>query len=106
MSSRLVQVMVWPTFIVSWAGSNTKLSMCTAKGAAGASARAVPTGSSMVATTAMPKSRRLIELIAMVPSALQRRVDDGEPLVALLEVDAGNPEQTAQPGVLDLHRAG
>src|SRR6266404_7061531 len=104
MSSRLVQVTVWPTFTVSCAGSNTKLSMCTAKGAAESSARAVPTGRSMVATTAMPKSRRLIELIAIVPSALQRRVDDRKPLVALLEIDAGDAEQAAKLAVLDLHR--
>ena len=75
MSSRLVQVTVWPTFTVSWAGSNTKLSMCTAKGTLESSARAVPTGRSMVATTAMPKSRRLIEFIAGIlfsPAAVCR----------------------------------
>src|SRR6185369_17860620 len=52
MSSRLVQVTVWPTLTVSCAGSNTKLSMCTANGAAVSSARVAPTGRSMVATTA------------------------------------------------------
>src|SRR5437667_1330976 len=102
MSSRLVQVTVWPTFTVSWAGSNTKLSIWTAK----SSARAALAGSSMVATTAMPKSRRLIELIATPPSALQRRIDDRKPLVALPEIDAGDPKQAAQLAVFDLHWAG
>src|SRR3954469_7146355 len=106
MSSRLVQVTVWPTFTESWAGAKTKLSMCTASGSAASSARAVTTGRSMVATKAMPKSRRLIELISVVLLTLQRRVDDGQRLVVLLEVDAGDAEHAAQPGIFDLHRAG
>src|SRR6185312_4918941 len=39
-------------------------------------------------------------------STLQRRVDDAEPLLALLAGDAGSAEQRAQLVACDLHRAG
>src|ERR1700710_322280 len=109
MSSRLVHVTVWPTFTLSCCGWKTKLSICTANGSAAASsATAATTGRNRVATAAMPKSRRLSEVICNIPSiafssevapvrvkktrqtrslAHQRRVDDGQRLVVLLEVD-------------------
>src|SRR5262249_25234297 len=52
------------------------------------------------------KLRKKVLVIGKIPSAGQRRVDDGELLVALLEVDAGNAEHAAKLGVFDLHRAG
>jgi len=58
MSSRLVQVTVWPTFTVSCAGTNTKLSMCTAT----SSARAAPAG--RAATALLPAGAARAEDVA------------------------------------------
>src|SRR5580692_6545870 len=64
----------------------------------------------MVAAMAMPRLRSVADIMFSFPfrlrSALQRRVDDGKRLIALLEVDAGDAEHAAEFGVLDLHRAG
>src|ERR1700750_3036974 len=106
MSSWLVQVTVSPTFTFSSAGVKVKLSMVTLSSSA--LADAMPRR--MVAATANPRLRKAANVISVVLvflfSARQRRVDDREALVALLEVDAGDAEHAAQLGVLDLHRTG
>src|SRR5262249_14036595 len=107
MSSRLVQVTVSPTFTVSSGGEKVKLSIITWTSWAWA-----PNGSSIAAATRSPAACRcmprvFVGVISWSSSlGLQRRVDDREPLVALLEVDAGNPEHRTQLGILDLHRTG
>src|SRR5882724_4779110 len=53
-----------------------------------------------------PRLRRATDTITKFPLALQRGVDDGEALIARLEVDAGNTEQAAELVVGDLHRPG
>src|SRR6185312_14461647 len=50
--------------------------------------------------------RRAVPVISVIPSAGERRVDDRELLIVLLEVDAGDPEHAAELRVLDFHRAG
>src|ERR1700737_2333244 len=105
MSSRLVQVTVVPTFTVSCAGSKVKLSIITlvlsstlAVSTLASSARAKLTCRSMATAMVMPRLRRVADIIVVVSfglwfSALQRGVDDGERLVVLLEVDAGDAQQ-------------
>src|SRR5262249_29736929 len=106
MSSPLVQVTVSPTFTVTSGGLKVKLSILTLC----SSARAGATPSCRMRAAARTRyeagPRRAADFIADFPltSALQRRVDDREPLVAELEVDAGDTEHAAQLGVLDLHR--
>src|SRR4051794_29723654 len=69
----------------------------------GAAARAAPRN----AAEATARILFLIFAIDKLPrSALQRLIDDGEPLIALLERHAGNTEQRAQLVVRDLHRTG
>src|SRR4051795_6947562 len=107
MSSRFFQVTVVPTFTFSSLGSKVKLSILTV---VASSALARPEGRKRAAAMARekvePKPRRVNDVIAGFLLALQRGVDDRKALLARLEVDAGNAEQRAQLGVLDLHRSG
>src|SRR5215831_310580 len=109
MSSWLVQVTVSPTFTVSSGGEKVKLSIVIWTSWA---RTVVPQNGSRTAATRSPAAcmrmpRKFVDVIFLVfPSTLQRCVDDGEPFVALLEVDAGDTEHRAQLGILDLHRAG
>src|SRR3954471_8490207 len=104
MSSWFCQVTVVPAFTVSSAGWKVKLSTVTML----SSARAAPRYSDIATETArrMASLRRVIDAMMKSPSALQRRVDDGQALFAGLEVDAGNAEQAAKLVVGDLHRSG
>src|SRR3977135_292997 len=102
MSSRFFQVTVVPTFTVSCAGSKVKLSIITLVVSV---ARAPLRQSDMAAAMAnRPRLRRASDAITNFPLALQRGIDDGEALIARLEVDAGNTEQAAELVVGDLHR--
>src|ERR1700730_3416060 len=101
MSSWLVQVTVSPTFTFSSAGEKVKLSMVTLISSAWAR---TPRGSSRAA--ARMRLRKTVLIMCDIPLAGQRRVDDGELVLALLEVDAGDAEHAAKLGVLDLHRSG
>src|SRR5260370_34282279 len=104
MSWRFFQVTVVPTFTVSCAGSKVKLSIITLVVSA---ARAPLRQSDMAAAMAnWPRLRRASDAITNFPLALQRGVDDGEALIARLEVDAGNTKQAAELVVGDLHRPG
>src|SRR5450759_1362635 len=103
MSSRFLKVTVVPTFTVSWAGSKVKLSIITLL----SSARAAPGRRDNAAAMANPpRLRRVTDSMTNFLSALQRGVDDGEALLAGLEVDAGDAEQRAKLVVGDLHRPG
>src|SRR3977135_3541871 len=104
MSSRFFQITVVPTFTVSCAGSKVKLSIITLVVSV---ARAPLRQSDMAAAMAnRPRLRRASDAITNFPLALQRGIDDGEALIARLEVDAGNTEQAAELVVGDLHRPG
>src|ERR1700731_2739794 len=95
MSSWLVQVMVSPTFTWSSAGVKVKLSMVTL--VSSARACAAPRHKTIVAAMAnRPIPRRGMDSIANILLSHQRRVDDRQPLLADLEVDAGNPEHGAK----------
>src|SRR3978361_1097162 len=61
--------------------------------------------SAITAMANRPKPRGIVDVMLM-SSALQLRVDDGEALIAVLEVDAGDPEQRPKLVVGDLHRSG
>src|SRR6266851_5710636 len=104
MSSRLVQVTVSPTFTLISVGAEVILSIDTVTVSACASAP--PSCRTTAAATAKPRPRKAVNSICNIPSALQRRVDDRERLVAHLEVDAGDAEHAAQLVVGDFHRAG
>jgi hypothetical protein len=91
MSSWLVQVTVSPVFTVICCGLKVKLSIFTSTSAAWAGlAAAINAATSPVIA---PSARVLAKL--MMRSALQRGVDDGEPLLALLERHAGGAEHLA-----------
>src|SRR6202035_3521973 len=95
MSSWLVQVTVVPTFTVSAAGAKVKLSIVML--VLSACAGALPSEKEIAAAMARrPRLRRSVQSMTKFPLARQRRVDDGEALVAGLEVDAGDAEQGAQ----------
>src|SRR5882757_1400135 len=104
MSSWFFQVTVVPALTVSFAGENVKLSIVTTV----SSQRAADIWEAIAAATArrMPRLRSIANVMTNFLLALQRRVDDRKPLIARLEVDAGDAEQAAQPVVGDLHRAG
>src|ERR1035441_2563484 len=92
MSSWLVQVTVSPVFTVICCGLKVKLSIFTSTSAAwaGLVTAIVAATSSAIA----PSARNFVRVMGR--SALQRRVDDGEPLLALLEGHAGGAEHAAQ----------
>src|SRR3979490_2157451 len=60
----------------------------------------------IAAAMAVRPRPRGVNDVMLIPSALQRRVDDGEALIAGLEVDTGDAEQRAKLVVGDLHRPG
>src|SRR5690242_11481615 len=99
MSSWLVQVTVSPTFTFSSGGVNVKLSIEIA--VVSARALRLASGSNRAAAARLAPRIRISRrfMVSTFPSALQRRVDDGEALVAHLEVDAGHAEHVAQLGV-------
>src|SRR3954470_20876249 len=88
-----------PTLTVTRAGSNTKLSITTATPLFCAAS-----GDSRQATAA--PAAKAISAILRIGSALQRRVDDGEALVAALECHGADAEQRAKLVVGNLHRTG
>src|SRR3954453_368655 len=104
MSSWFFQVTVVPALTVSCAGENVKLSIVTTM----SSQRAADIWEAIAAATArrMPRLRSVANVMTDFLLALQRRVDDRKPLIARLEVDAGDADQAAKPVVGDLHWAG
>src|SRR5690242_2130348 len=102
MSSRLVHVTVVPAFTVSCAGSKVKLSIVT--DASSQWAADICIASAAAAASRMALVRKFRDIIRSL--ALQRRIDDGEALLAGFEDDAGGAEQAAQPVGGDLHRPG
>src|SRR3979490_2286887 len=60
----------------------------------------------IAAAMAVRPRPRGVNDVMWITSALQRRVDDGEALIAGLEVDAGDAEHRAKLVVGDLHRSG
>src|SRR6185312_3596883 len=101
MSSRLTQVTVVPACTCSSCGPNVKLSMATPASAAWA----VVAARRRTAAKAPRISVRNMPDLAFA-LALQRRIDNGEPLLVLLEGDACYAEHAAQLVVRHLHRAG
>src|SRR4029079_3802543 len=97
MSSLLIQVTVVPAFTVSRSGLNTKLSILTSKpavcAASGANAQA----------RAAPVAKAISTL--RMGSAMQRRVDHGETLVAAPERHTGDAEHRAELVFGHLHRS-
>src|ERR1700733_6584786 len=110
MSSLLVQVTAVPAFTVKVCGPNVKLSTDTALACAALSARTGRTIAASAVAVAAPSAAatsalRIVLAIDMVPSLrLERRVDDGETLLVLLEGDIGDAEHGAQLIVRDFHR--
>src|ERR1700733_2063272 len=105
MSSWFFQVTVVPTFPVSWAGAKVKLSIVTVVFSACAAPGCWQNDMTMTTTRRTARLRRVTDSI-LNSSALQRRVDDREALIAGLEIDAGDAEQAAKLVVGDLHRTG
>src|SRR5208282_5757981 len=105
MSSLLVQVTVVPAFTVNCCGLKVKLSIDTALAGLCALAMRAPPASSEPTTA--PKTAAAIALrIIFLLLTLQRRVDDREPLLVLLERDGGDAKHGAQPVGGDLlHRS-
>src|SRR5450631_3298259 len=105
MSSWFCQVTVSPTFTFNSAGAKVKLSIVTL--VSSACTGALPRQKDIAAAMASrPRPRRMTVSMTNFPLTLQRRVDDGEALLAGLEVDAGDPEHAAKLVVGDLHRPG
>src|SRR5450631_2068183 len=102
MSSWLTQVTVSPAFTVICCGLKVKLSIFTSMSAARAGLAAAIAAATRSAIA--PSARNFVRVMGR--SALQRRVDDGEPLLALLEGHAGGAEHAAQFVVRNFHRAG
>src|SRR5262249_29454231 len=110
-SSLLVQVTVVPAFTVVVAGVKKKLSIVTVFGAPSARAnRTLPASSEP--TTAPSTEQAIIGrniffslVFFSLFLALQRRIDDRETLLVLLEGDIGNAEHFAQLIVRHFHRA-
>src|SRR5215469_3505583 len=110
-SSLLVQVTVVPAFTVVVAGVKKKLSIVTVFGAPSARAnRTLPASSEP--TTAPSTEQAIIGrniffslVFFSLFLALQRRIDDRETLLVLLEGDVGDAEHFAQLIVRHFHRA-
>src|ERR1700680_4286038 len=107
MSSRLIHVTVVSAFTVTRSGAKVKLSIVTSVSAAPAREGVKKAAATMVTSATRRMARRLsVPMTLQARSTLQRLIDDGETLLALLERNRSNAEHRAQLVVGDLQRAG
>src|SRR5258708_25031251 len=90
--------MVVPTFTVRRSGLNTKLSIVTG------TTLFCATDGAMTQASAAPVTKAINSI--RIGSTLQRRVDDGEALLAALEGHTGDAQHRTKLVIGDLHRTG